>query len=130
MPTCNVRWRAGSRAGSSCARPNWSTSWSRLPVMSARVGIVTDSTACLDPADAEREGIVVVPLKVVIGEETFVEGCGLTGDRIAEALRAKKQVTTSRPTPEEFLEAYEKLAGDGIEEIVSVHLSSKVSGTL
>jgi DegV family protein with EDD domain len=98
--------------------------------MSARVGIVTDSTACLDPADAEREGIVVVPLKVVIGEETFVEGCGLTGDRIAEALRAKLQVSTSRPTPDEFLEVYENLATDGCSEIVSVHLSSKVSGTL
>jgi DegV family protein with EDD domain len=94
------------------------------------VAIVTDSTACLDPADAEREGIVVVPLKVVIGEETFVEGCGLTGDKIAEALRAKRPVSTSRPTPEEFLEVYEKLANDGAEEIVSIHLSSKVSGTL
>ena len=94
------------------------------------IGLVTDSTACLSPADAEREGIVVVPLKVVIGEETFVEGCGLTGDKIAEALRAKKQVTTSRPTPDEFLEAYEKLAAEGADEIVSVHLSSKVSGTL
>jgi len=94
------------------------------------IGLVTDSTACLDPDDADREGISVVPLKVVIGEETFVEGCGLTGDKIAEALRAKKQVSTSRPTPEEFLEVYEKLASDGADEIVSVHLSSKVSGTL
>lgn len=94
------------------------------------VGLVTDSTACLDPADADRERIVVVPLKVVIGDETFVEGCDLTGDTIAEALRAKKSVSTSRPTPEEFLEVYEKLALEGADEIVSVHLSSKVSGTL
>jgi len=94
------------------------------------VAIVTDSTACLSPADAEREGIVVVPLKVVIGEETFVEGCGLTGDKIAEALRAKLPVSTSRPTPEEFLEVFEKLANDGADAIVSIHLSSKVSGTL
>lgn len=98
--------------------------------MSTRVGLVTDSTACLDPADAEREDIVVVPLKVVIGDETFVEGCDLSGDTIADALRAKKSVSTSRPTPEEFLEVYERLARDGAEEIVSVHLSSKVSGTL
>jgi DegV family protein with EDD domain len=94
------------------------------------VAIVTDSTACLHPDDAEREGIAVVPLKVVIGEETFTEGCGLTGDEIAEALRAKKPVSTSRPTPEEFLEVYESLAADGAEEIVSIHLSAKVSGTL
>src|SRR6478672_9398523 len=94
------------------------------------IAIVTDSTACLDPADAEREGISVVPLKVVINEETFVEGCGICGDDIAAALKAKKPVSTSRPTPEEFQELYESLAADGAEEIVSIHLSSKVSGTL
>jgi DegV family protein with EDD domain len=94
------------------------------------IAIVTDSTACLHPADAGREGISVIPLKVVIGEETFTEGCGVTGDEIADALRAKKPVTTSRPTPEEFLEVYESLAADGADEIVSIHLSAKVSGTL
>ena len=92
------------------------------------VAIVTDSTACLHPDDAEREGIAVVPLKVVIGEETFTEGCGLTGDEIAKALKAKKPVSTSRPTPEEFLEVYESLAADGAEEIVSIHLSAEGVG--
>ena len=94
------------------------------------VAIVTDSTACLHPDDAGREGIAIVPLKVIIGEETFTEGCGLAGDVIAEALKAKKAVSTSRPTPEEFLEVYESLAAGGAEQIVSVHLSAKVSGTL
>jgi DegV family protein with EDD domain len=94
------------------------------------VAIVTDSTACLHPDDAEREGIAVVPLKVIIGEETYTEGCGLAGDEIAAALKAKKPVSTSRPTPEEFLEVYESLAADGADEIVSIHLSAKVSGTL
>ena len=94
------------------------------------VAIVTDSTACLHPDDAGREGIAIVPLKVIIGEETFTEGCGLAGDVIAEALKAKKAVSTSRPTPEEFLEVYESLAAGGAEQIVSIHLSAKVSGTL
>jgi DegV family protein with EDD domain len=94
------------------------------------VAIVTDSTACLHPDDAGREGIAIVPLKVIIGEETFTEGCGLAGDVIAEALKEKKAVSTSRPTPEEFLEVYESLADGGAEQIVSIHLSAKVSGTL
>jgi DegV family protein with EDD domain len=94
------------------------------------VAIVTDSTACLHPDDAGREGISIVPLKVIIGEETFTEGCGLAGDVIAEALKEKKAVSTSRPTPEAFLEVYESLADGGAEQIVSIHLSAKVSGTL
>jgi fatty acid kinase fatty acid binding subunit len=39
-------------------------------------------------------------------------------------------VSTSRPTPEDFLAVYERLAADGATAIVSVHLSAKMSGTL
>jgi len=95
-----------------------------------RIAIVTDSTASLSPADAEREHILVVPLKVIIGAETFVEGSAeLTSDMIAEALAAFVPVSTSRPTPSEFLAVYAQAAAEGADHIVSVHLSSKMSGT-
>jgi DegV family protein with EDD domain len=94
------------------------------------VAIVTDSSACLNLADAERDGITVVPLKVTVGEQTYLEGDGLTGDFVAECLQNKQQITTSRPTPEDFVDIYERLAADGADEIVSVHLSAKISGTL
>lgn len=94
------------------------------------VAIVTDSSASLDPADAEREQITVVPLKVVIGADTHDEGSpDLTSDMIAEALSTFVPVSTSRPTPADFLTAYERLAAEGADEIVSVHLSAKMSGT-
>jgi DegV family protein with EDD domain len=37
---------------------------------------------------------------------------------------------TSQPTPEEFVEAYGKLADEGVDEIVSLHISAELSGTL
>lgn len=94
------------------------------------VAIVTDSTASLDPADARRENIAVVPTTVVIGSEVFTEGVDITAERIAEALTAKIKVSTSRPSPETFAAVYEGLVADGATEIVSVHLSAKVSGTI
>ncbi|MGJ9411288.1 DegV family protein [Aeromicrobium sp. CF4.19] len=94
-----------------------------------RIAVVTDSTASLSIADAEVEGITVVPLKVVIGAETHTEGVDVTPDAIADALREFVPVSTSRPTPEEFLAVYEGLAGQGATSIVSVHLSAKMSGT-
>ncbi|MGA8851204.1 MAG: DegV family protein [Aeromicrobium sp.] len=95
------------------------------------VAIVTDSTASLSSADAKRECIVVVPLKVIIGADTFVEGSAeLTSDMIAEALADFVPVSTSRPTPAEFAAAYEQAVADGAEHIVSVHLSGKMSGTV
>lgn len=94
------------------------------------IGIVTDSTSSLSPADAEREGISVVPLQVIIGAETYTEGVDVTADMIAEALASFIPVSTSRPTPDDFLAVYERLAAEGADAIVSVHLSAKMSGTL
>ena len=94
------------------------------------IGIVTDSTSSLSPDDAEREGIVVVPLQVIIGADVFTEGEDVTSDMIAEALAGFVPVSTSRPAPDEFLAVYERLAAEGAESIVSVHLSSRMSGTL
>ena len=92
--------------------------------------IVTDSTSSLSPADAEREGITVVPLQVIIGADVYTEGQDVTADMIATALGSFVPVSTSRPTPDDFLAVYERLAAEGATAIVSVHLSAKMSGTL
>jgi DegV family protein with EDD domain len=95
-----------------------------------RIAIVTDSTSSLSPADADRERISVVPLQVIIGAETYTEGVDVTAEMIAVALAAFVPVSTSRPTPDDFLAVYERLAAEGADAIVSVHLSAKMSGTL
>ena len=96
-----------------------------------RIALVTDSTAMLPASLAATRGIIVVPLQVVIGARSYDEGVDpeATPDTIAEALRAYTPVSTSRPTPAAFLEAYEKAAADGAEGVLSVHLSGEVSGT-
>lgn len=95
------------------------------------IALVTDSTASLVPEVASARAVTVVPLQVVIGADSYDEGVagGVTTDQLAEALRAWTPVSTSRPNPDEMLEVYEKLAAEGFDEIVSVHLSSDLSGT-
>src|SRR6476469_2070832 len=97
------------------------------------VALVTDSTACLPAETARARGISVVPLQVVIGATSYDEGVegdhGVTAEMLAEALKGWVPVSTSRPNPEAILEVYEKLAADGAEEIVSVHISGELSGT-
>jgi DegV family protein with EDD domain len=97
----------------------------------SRIAIVTDSTASLPPEVAEEQGIIVVPLQVVIGAKSYDEGVegGATPETVAEALREWKPVSTSRPTPAAMLEVYEKAAASGATEIVSIHVSSELSGT-
>jgi DegV family protein with EDD domain len=59
----------------------------------------------------------------------FDEVGGISVDEVSAALRANKQVTTSRPSPERFIETYQKLQAAGCDSIVSTHLSSGLSGT-
>jgi DegV family protein with EDD domain len=94
------------------------------------VAIVTDSTASL-PADlVASHGITVVPLHVVLGGRQHSEGVDLTTSEVAAALRKLTPVSTSRPSPQAFLDAYEAAAANGADAVVSVHISSDMSGTV
>jgi len=93
------------------------------------VSVVTDSTACLPAAAVGELEISVVPLRVTLGSRTVVDGLGVTSTDVARALRAKVPVSTSRPTPAEFAARYQKLLDAGASHVVSVHLSSALSGT-
>jgi DegV family protein with EDD domain len=99
--------------------------------MARTVALVTDSTAMLPREVVEARGIVVVPLQVVIGTTSYDEGIDaeVTPTTIAEALRARSPVSTSRPTPAMFLEVYERAHREGAREVLSVHLSGEMSGT-
>ena len=93
------------------------------------VRIVTDSTADLTPEQQRAAGITVVPLNVHFGDEVFRDHVDLSTDEFFRRLKASPQLPrTSQPSVGAFEEAYRSLRQGG-DEIVSVHLSSKVSGT-
>ena len=94
------------------------------------VAIVTDSTAYLPVDLVARQGIRVVPLHVVLGGQQFTEGVDVTTAEVAAALRKFGPVSTSRPSSQAFLDAYEAAAANGADAVVSVHISSDMSGTV
>ena len=96
------------------------------------VALVTDSTASLSAATAAEHHVTVVPVQVVIGATSYDESGAedsVTPQMLADALKSWTPVSTSRPNPETMLETYEKLAADGAQAIVSVHISAELSGT-
>lgn len=93
------------------------------------VGIVTDSTSYLPESVVTELGIEVVQLQVISNGIAYNEVDGITVDQVTLALRANKPVTTSRPNPELFVAAYQRLISNGADSIVSAHLSSEISGT-
>jgi DegV family protein with EDD domain len=94
------------------------------------IRVVTDSTAYLPEEVVRQHGIEVVPLHVIVGGRDHVEGRDVTAEQVADALRHYTIVTTSRPTPQVFAETYQRLADEGATAVVSIHLSSQMSGTI
>lgn len=98
--------------------------------MSGRVAIVTDSTAYLPAELVDRYRVAVVPLQVIIGGVVCDEGTDISAADVASALRRWTPVTTSRPSPQRFSEAYARALADGASGVVSIHLSADMSGTV
>ena len=92
------------------------------------LAVVTDSTADLTCAQATEWGVDVVPLSVTFGAETFPDG-EMSQAEFFRLMNAAPQLpTTSQPPIGAFIAAYER-ALEHAEEVVSVHISSKLSGT-
>jgi DegV family protein with EDD domain len=93
-----------------------------------RVAIVTDSTGYLT-GELMPAGVRTVPVAVILAGQSFDEGTQISMAEVADALRRKAAVSTSRPAPARFAEVYAELAAEGHEGIVSIHLSGDMSGT-
>ena len=93
--------------------------------------MVTDSSAYLPARLVEQYGVEVVPLYVVMAGRSGREGDDIGPADVARALGVRGQrVSTSRPTPGDFVAAYRRRLDAGAERIVSVHLSAELSGTV
>lgn len=94
-----------------------------------QVAVVTDSTAYLPEGYAVRHAITVVPLYVLIDGEEYLDGVDVDQGTLVAALRAKRRVTTSMPSPTSFSKAYREALDNGADVVLSVHISSELSGT-
>lgn len=97
---------------------------------SVGVAVVTDSTAYLPDDLVKKHAVEVVPLDVVIDGTAYDELTEADAHTVADALRRRSMVTTSRPAPQAFATVYDAAAARGSTGIVSVHLSADMSGTL
>jgi len=91
--------------------------------------IITDSTADLTKEFILKHNIEIVPLTIHLGDKSWKDYYDVEPDEYYELLRKSSAFpTTSQPTPQDFVNAYAPFVEKG-ESILSVHLSSKLSGT-
>jgi DegV family protein with EDD domain len=96
-----------------------------------QVGLVVDSTADLPLDYYEKNQVKMVPLVVRFGEELMKDWIEMTPQEFYPRLKKSSALPkTSQPAVADFIRAYRELEEDGCTHILSVHLSSKVSGTV
>lgn len=94
------------------------------------IRIVTDSTADIPAEVAQTHGVTVVPLTVFFGNEAYRDGIDLDNAGFYKKLQASKELPrTSQPSPAIFQQEYTRLIAEGADGILSIHLSSHLSGT-
>jgi len=95
------------------------------------IAILTDSTANLPAEWVEQYAIRVIPLKIHWGNETYLDGIDLTPEEFYMRLSNNKHLpTTSQPSIQDFLMAFENMADEGATGIVVPLISSGISGTV
>jgi DegV family protein with EDD domain len=91
--------------------------------------VVTDSTADISPQRASAAGVEVVPLSVTFGDELFADGELSQAEFFARMNATPTLPTTSQPPIGAFVAAYER-ALERADEVISLHISCKLSGTI
>ncbi len=94
-----------------------------------KIAIVTDSVGDVPGAVARELNITVVPLSVIFGEESFLDGVDIDSASFYEKLKTSSVMpSTSQPTPAAFMDVYRELLNT-YDYIFSIHASSELSGT-
>lgn len=92
----------------------------------AKTLVMTDSASDIPQG---TPGILVVPLEVTFGEESFLDGVDLDHQQFYERLIESDQLpTTSMVVPSKFVAAFEEALTQA-DQLLVVTLSSKLSGT-
>ena len=92
------------------------------------IGIVTDSNSGINRLEAEKLGVVVLPMPFYIEDECYYEEVSLNREEFFEQLNKGSKVTTSQPSPDEVMGLWRKCLEE-YEKIVYIPMSSGLSGS-
>ena len=94
-----------------------------------KVAVMTDSNSGIFRMDGERMGVFVVPMPIVINDETYYEGENITLDKFFEYLTGGDLVTSSQPAPGTLIDMWDELLEKEYDEIVYIPMSSGLSSS-
>ena len=94
-----------------------------------KLAVVTDSTAFLSEDALKNPNLFVIPIPVILDGKLYNEGIDIEADQYYDLLKNSQEFpTTSQPALGEALMLYEEIGKKGYDTIISIHLSSGISG--
>lgn len=95
-----------------------------------KIAVVVDSGCGLSKEEVEEQGIYFLPLQIVDGDKTYLDGIDLSDDEVSNMIRRGIQLKTSLPSIGNINELFKKIKKDGYDHIIAVPLSSGLSSTM
>ena len=95
------------------------------------IRIVTDSTCDLPAEVVSKYGITVIPLSINVGEKAYLDGVDISREEFYQRLpNFNPHPKTAAPGPDLFMQTYQRLADEGADAIISMHISETLSATV
>lgn len=97
----------------------------------SEIAVVIDSACDLPQEIVEKDFVHMVPVKVLFGDESYIDKLALTPQRFYELMRSSEDVigTTSQPAPADFEKAFAFLS-EHYQHVIYIALSGGLSGTI
>ncbi|MDZ7671938.1 MAG: DegV family protein [Halanaerobiales bacterium] len=96
--------------------------------MSEKIAVVTDSTSDLSKEILKEKNIESFPLKIIYSDREYRDRVNIQPQEVYDSFE-KEIPSTSMPGPEEIKNKYLELKDKGFTHIISIHISSGLSGT-
>ena len=93
-----------------------------------KIAVMTDSNSGISQEEAAQLGVVVIPMPFTIDNVDYYEGINLSQEEFYELLKKGGEVTTSQPSPDSIMDAWDK-ALKTYDEVVYIPMSSGLSGS-
>lgn len=94
-----------------------------------KIAIVTDSTVFLRDEYKQHEDLYIISVPLIIDDQVYQEGIDIHADGFYDILNdANEFPKTSQPALGEVYDLYETLSSKGYDSVVSIHMSSGISG--
>ena len=94
-----------------------------------KTAVMTDTNSGITKDIAKELGIYVIPMPVIIDEETYYENDTITEEEFFRALSGDKHITTSQPSPGDVMDLWDKILTEGYDELVYIPMSSGLSNS-